>query len=201
MRKLNAFVVSLLVLFLLVSCNNRRALVVGKIQKASKLATAEFKVDKLVYGVKNKRILWVFKLNEAQFLAQSQAVIKAGINLEKLQEKDIEIKGNKINITLPPVEVINFSYPAESFKKVDLLTNDAFSTKINLEDQEKFFQDAEIDIRNSLKYMGIIETTRQKTRIMLEAMLQNLGYKEIYINFKDGELIPEIEELEELTKS
>lgn len=201
MRNLNWLILSILVLFILSSCNNRRALVVGKIQKASKLATAEFKVDKLVYGVKNKRILWVFKLNEAQFLAKSQAVIKAGINLEKIQQEDIKISGNSISIKLPPVEVINFSYPAESFQKVDILSNDAFSTKINLEDQEKFFRDAEIDIRNSLKYMGIVETTREKTRIMLEAMLQNLGYKEIYIDFKDGELIPEVEELEELTKS
>jgi len=201
MRKLNTLIFGFLALFLLASCNNRRALVVGKIQKASKLATTEFKVDKLVFGVKNKRILWVIKLNEAQFLAKSQATIKAGINLEKLKEEDIKINRNRISITLPPVEVINFSYPAESFQKIELLTTDAFSTKINLEDQENFFQDAEIDIRNSLKYMGIIETTQQKTRIMLEAMLQNLGYREIYIDFKEGELIPEVEELKELTGS
>lgn len=201
MRKLNSFIFSLLFLFLLVSCNNKRALVVGKIQKASKLATSEFKVDKLVFGVKNKRILWVIKLNEAQFLAKSQATIKTGINLEKLKEEDIKINQKRISITLPPVEVINFSYPAESFKKIDFLTSDAFSTKIDLEDQENFFQEAEIDIRNSLKYMGIIETTQQKTRIMLEAILRNLGYNEIYIDFKEGELIPEVEELTELTKS
>ncbi len=185
----------------MVSCNNKRALVVGKIQKASKLATSEFTVDKLVFGVKNKRILWVFKLNEAQFLAKSQATIKAGINLEKLKEEDIEIVQNRISITLPPVEVLNFSYPPESFEKIEFLTSDAFSTKINLEDQENFFREAEIDIRNNLKYMGIIETTQQKTRTMLEAMLRNLGYTEIYINFKEGQLIPEVEELLELTQS
>lgn len=172
----------------------------GKIQKASKLSTAEFKVDKLVFGVKNKRVLWVIKLNEAQFLAKSQATIKAGINLDKLKEEDIIIYQNRISITLPPVEVINFSYPAKSFEKIELLTSDAFSTKINLEDQENFFQEAEIDIRNSLKYMGIVETTQQKTRLMLKAMLLNLGYTEIYIDFKEGELIPEVEELSELTK-
>ncbi len=200
MRKLNAIIICLSVFILLVSCTNKRALVVGKIQKASKLATTEFKVDKLVFGVKNKRILWVVKLNEAQFLAKSQATIKTGINLDKLKEEDIKIKQNKISITLPPVEVINFSYPADSFEKIDILTSNAFSTKINLEDQENFFQEAEIDIRNSLKYMGIIETTQQKTRTMLEAMLQNLGYNEIYISFKEGELIPEVEELTELSE-
>lgn len=199
MRKPLLYIIALLVVCLLVSCNNKRALVVGKIQKASKLATAEFKVDKLVFGVKNKRVLWVIKLNEAQFLAKSQATIKAGINLEKLKEEDIKIYQNRISITLPPIEVLNFSYPAESFEKIELLTSDAFSTRIDLEDQEAFFREAEIDIRNNLKYMGVVETTQQKTRIMLEAMLRNLGYTEIYIDFKEGQLIPEVEELTELT--
>lgn len=200
MRKLFIHIIGLLCVCLLISCNNKRALVVGKIQKASKLATAEFKVDKLVFGVKNKRILWVIKLNEAQFLAKSQATIKAGINLEKLKEEDIKIYQNRISITLPPIEVLNFSYPAESFEKIELLTSDAFSTRIDLEDQEAFFREAEVDIRNNLKYMGVVETTQQKTRIMLEAMLRNLGYTEIYIDFKEGQLIPEVEELTELTE-
>lgn len=174
------------------SCQEKRGLVVGKIQKASKLSTTEFKVDKLVFGVKNKRILWVIKLNQAEFLAQSQAVIKTGVNLEKIKEEDIVISGRRISVTLPHVEVINFSYPAENFKKIDLLSDGAFSTRIDLEDQEKFFREAELDIRNSLQYMGIVETTQKKTRTMIEALLRNLGYNEIYIDFKEGELITEI---------
>ena len=186
----------LIVLSLLYSCDNKRALVVGKIQKASKLATTEFTIDKLVFGVKNKRILWAIKLNEAQFLARSKAIVKTGINLEKIKEEDIKINGKKINLMLPSVEVINFSYPAECFSKIDLLTSNAFSTKINLKDQEGFFRQAEIDIRNSLQYMDIVETTQQKTRIMLRSMLQNIGYDEIYIDFKDDQLITEIPETE-----
>lgn len=179
-------------LVFLFSCQEKRGLVVGKIQKASKLSTTEFKVDKLVFGVKNKRVLWVVKLNQAEFLAQSQAIIKAGVDLEKVREEDIQINGRKINITLPHVEVINFSYPAEKFKKIKLLSSNAFTTKINLEDQEKFFREAELDIRASLQYMDIVETTEKKTRVMLEAMLRNLGYNEIYIDFKTGELIPQV---------
>ena len=182
----------LLLFSVMSSCQKRRALVVGKIQKASKLSTTEFKVDKLVFGVKNKRILWVVKLNQAEFLAKSQATIKTGVDLEKIKENDISIKGSKINLVLPPVEVINFSYPAEQFKHIEIMSKNAFSSKITLEDQEKFFREAELDIRNSLKYMGIVEATQKKTRKMLEVMLHNLGYDEIYIEFKDGDLITEI---------
>ena len=101
-----------------------------------------------------------------------------------------------ISITLPPVEIINFSYPAERFSKIDILTTNAFTTKINLEDQEHFFRQAELDIRNSLQYMDIVETTQKKTSTLLRAMLINLGYNEIYIDFKEDKLITEIIETE-----
>ena len=94
---------------------------------------------------------------------------------------------------LPPVEVINFSYPAENFKRDSLISGNAFMNKITLSDQEDFFQDAESDIRNNLKYLNIVSITEKKTSLMLETMLRALGYEEIYIDFKKSEvLIPEI---------
>ncbi|WP_420575188.1 DUF4230 domain-containing protein [Ekhidna sp.] len=188
------YIVSLMAL--LTACKDDRGLVVGKIKKASKLATTEFTIDKIVYGVKRKRLLWVVKLNEAKFLAHSKAIVKAGVDLEKLQKEDVDIQGKSISLKLPAVEVINFSYPAELFEMDTLVSTDAFLNKISLEDQESFFQDAEIDIRNSLKHMNIIEATEKKTRLMLENLLRTLGYQEIYIDFHKGELIPEISEEE-----
>lgn len=182
---------------LLVSCSDDRGLVVGKIKKASKLATTEFTIDKVVFGVKRKRLFWVVKLNEAKFVAHSQAIVKAGINLEKLKPEDVVIDGKSISLTLPNVEIINFSYPAERFEMDTLISGKAFLNTISLADQEQFFQDAETDIRNSLKYMDIVETTEKKTRLLLETMLETIGYSEIYIEFKEGELIAEIEFEEE----
>lgn len=193
MRRL---VFCLLISLMIVSCRDDKGLVVGKIKKASKLATTEFTIDKIVYGVKRKRLFWVVKLNEAKFLAHSKAIVKAGVDLEKLQKEDVDIQGRSISLKLPHVEVINFSYPAELFEKDTLISTDAFLNRISLEDQESFFQDAEIDIRNSLKHMDIVEATEKKTRLMLENMLRTLGYQEIYIDFHKGELIPEIKEEE-----
>jgi len=62
-----------------------------------------------------------------------------------------------------------------------------------VQDYDRFFQLAETDIRNNLKYLGVVKTTEEKTRQMLEMLLKNLGYTEIYIHFKEGLLIPEIE--------
>jgi len=187
-----------LVLFLsalfLVSCKDDRGLVVGKIKKASKLSTTEFTIDKVVFGVKSKRLMWVVKLNEAKFVAHSQAIVKAGVNLEKLKPDDVKIEGKSISLTLPHVEIINFSYPAELFEMDTLISGKAFLNSISLADQEQFFQDAETDIRNSLQYMDIVKSTEKKTRLLLETMLETIGYNEIYIDFHEGKLIAEIEE-------
>lgn len=173
-------------------CREERAFTVGKIKKASKLATVEFTVDKIVYGVKRKRLLWFINLNQATFIAYSKAHIKAGVDLEKLRAEDVEITGKRIKLKLPPVQVINFSYPAEEFSYDPMVSKNAFLNKIDLSDQEQYFQDAETDIRNSLKNMGIVSATQKKTTLMLETLLRTLGYNEIFIDYHEGELIPEI---------
>jgi hypothetical protein len=173
-----------------ISCKkNDRALVVGKIQNASDLATTEFVIDKIVFGTKTKRLAF-FKINEASFMAYSQAKVKAGIDLSKIRESDIRIEGNKIHLRLPPIEVINFSYPPASFVEDSLISNPKiFLNKINIRDQEEFFRLAELDIRENLQYMGIVKTTQNHTRQMFNVLLGSLGYEEIYINFENDDLI------------
>ncbi|WP_417588763.1 DUF4230 domain-containing protein [Owenweeksia hongkongensis] len=188
---LKPYLIILISSLLFISCKeDKRGLVVGKIQKASELATTEFTVNKLVHGTKTKKIAWVFKLNEARFLAYSQAKIKTGIELGRLRKEDIEIDGDIISIMLPPVKVVNFSYPPESFYLDSLISDpNQFLNKISIEEQEHFFREAELDIRNNLKYIGIVETTQQNTRILLTRLLSSLGYNEIHINFKNDSLI------------
>lgn len=171
------------------SCKDDRGLVVGRIHKASKLATTEFTIDKIVYGTETKRVAWVFEIGKASFIAHSKAIIKTGVDLQKLGKEDIEIDGGSIALKLPPVEVINFSYPPESFEIDNELSRRSLFAKIDVKEQEKFFREAEIDIRNNLKYMGVVRTTQEKTRSMLNVMLRSLGYEEIYIQFKSDSLL------------
>lgn len=185
---------SIIALIILIgSCqNDRRAIVVSKIRQASLLATTEFTIDKTVFATREKKLLGLFKINQADFLAYTTAIVKAGIDLDRLGAEDIRIEGKRISLKLPHVEVINFSYPVEKYRIDHDVTNDAFLNRFTIEDYDRFFQQAEIDIRNNLKYLGIIKTTKQKTRILIETLLKNLGYREIYISFDDGPLIPEI---------
>lgn len=192
--------VVLLSCLLAFSCErDRRGLVVGKIHKASKLATTEFTINKIVHGTKTRRLGWVIKLNEARFIAYSTARIKTGINLEKLTREDIEIEDQRISLKLPPIEVLNFSYPPGDFRIDRRISDDAFLNSISVMDQEQFFRRAELDIRNNMEHMGIVETSQQKTRSLLTVMLKSLGYREVYIEFESDELIIDRVPMEEET--
>ncbi|MCS4436915.1 DUF4230 domain-containing protein [Aquiflexum gelatinilyticum] len=186
----NSFLAVMILTVLLFSCKkNERALVVGKIQNASDLATTEFVIDKIVFGTKTKKLA-LLKISEASFMAYSKARVKAGIDLSKIKEADIRIEDTKIHLELPPIEVINFSYPPSSFVEDSLISDPkVFLNKIDIRDQEEFFRLAELDIRENLRYMGIVRTTQNNTRQLFQILLSSLGYDEIYISFKSDDLI------------
>ena len=192
MKGITIFSIALL---LLTGCQNRqRALVVSKIKQASKLATTETVIDKIVFGTSDKRLLGIIRLNQARFAAKSTAIIKTGIDLNKIEPGDITIDGKRITLLLPHVEVINFSYPFSLFDIDESITQDKFLNEIDIYDQENFYRLAELDIRNNLKYTGIQQATEAKTRLLMEGLLKNLGYEEIYISFKtNGKLLPEVD--------
>ena len=187
-------------LFLFSGCqtedNSNRALVISQIQNASKLSTVEYVVSKIVIGRKEKKLLG-FPLRDASFLATTEASIKVGIDLAKITSDDVEEDGDKITIQLPPVEVINFSYPAEKFKVDSDLSKDWDFNSINVEDMDFYFREAELDIRENLPRLGIYNTAQSRTRIFIENLLKRAGYKEIYIHYGSTEAEAPEKEAEE----
>ncbi len=178
--------ISLLLLLAFSSCQrNKRYLVVSKIKSTAKLATTETVINKVIIGQKKKSLFGLVRLGSAEFVAYSQATVKTGIDLTKLKHDDIKIEGNVIELNLPPVEVLDFSYPFSSYVMDTVLSDNDIFNKIDVIDQENYYRMAENDIRQQLKFMGIVEQTKENTRKLLEGLLTNLGYKEVYITFAD----------------
>lgn len=177
------------ILFLVGCKKDNRALVVSKIRSVSKLATTETTIDKVVLGTQDKRFLGIVKINQARFVAYTEAKVKAGIDMTKMGPRDVKIEGDKIELKLPHVEVLNFSYPFNKYRIDSAITKNAFLNKMDIMDHEHFYRQAELDIRENLEYTGIIESTERRTRQIMEGLLKNLGYNEIYITFKEGKFI------------
>ena len=189
------YILIILTLIILYSCKkeDQRHLIVSKIKSASKLATTETIIDKVVLGTQEKKLLGIIKINKAYFAANTQAIIKTGIDLTLLKEDDIKIEGKRISLEFPHIQVLDFSYPFSTYKIDSTITKNKFLNKIDILDHERFYMMAELDIRNNLQFTGIKEATEAKTRLLMEGLLKNLGYEEIYITFKQGALIQEVE--------
>ncbi len=172
-------------LFLLNSCETGpdRSTVVGKLKSSSKLSTVEYTITKVVSS-KNEGAIKTY------FFAETEARIKAGIDLNKLKEEDIIIEDKKINLTLPQIEIISFSYPSNSFRVIDRYTYDSKLApwkNFNFEKRDELFRQAEDDIKQRIKDLGITETAKKNTIKFLEPILRSIGFTEIYIKFKDEE--------------
>lgn len=186
----------MLLILMVFACKNKedeRYIVVSKVKSVAKLATTETIIDKVVLGTQEKKLLGIVKLNKSYFAAKTQATILSGIDLNKLKPDDIKIEGKRIELSLPHVEVLNFSYPFSKYKIDSTITRNAFLNKMDVMDHEKFYMLAETDIRNNLKYTGVRASTENNTRLLIEGILKNLGYEEIYITFKSGQLITPVE--------
>ncbi len=168
------------------SCNLEpdRATVIAKLRNSSKLATVEYVVSKII-SAKDEH--WFEQ--DAYFFAETQASIKVGIDLEKLSDQDIMIDKKRISITLPAVEVINFSYPAENFKVIKQYSeNDAMLKwhAISVAQKDELYRQGEIDIRENIKNLGIMKTAQANAKMLITKMLQLSGFEEVYIQFKTG---------------
>lgn len=180
----------LIVLVVINGCDKvlpHRAMVVSKIRDVSKLASVEFVVTKMVMATKEKRFLRLVKLNDATFFAQTEATIKVGIDLSKLNEEDITIENNKIKLTLPPVEVLNFSYPADKFHvDEDYSNTNPFGNKLGIEDIDKIYQDAQLQVMRDANFLGLRSTAESKTIMLLNNLLEKIGFEEVYVQFKES---------------
>ncbi len=176
---------TLLVVLTLFSCEkDKRTLVISKVQSVSKLATTETIIDKTVVGTKTKSVLGLIRLNQANFVAYTEATVKTGIDLQKLSEYDVRIDGKEITLHLPPVEVLDFQYPFQKFVVDSTILDDSWINRFDIVNYEEFYRQAELDIRNNLQYTGIVDVTQNKTRLLLTSMLKNLGYEAIFIDFE-----------------
>lgn len=194
MERIKSVYIILAIALALTACKkDDRGLVVSKIKAASELATTQVVVDKYVFAAKTKRIFWTIPINRAYFAAKTEATIKLGIDLSKLKGKNVEIDGTRISLVLPPIEVITFNYPFEKFKIDRNISDNAFLNKISVADIEEYYRLAELDIKEHINYMGVIEQAKTNTANLMENLLLGLGYTEIYIDFEESKkgIVPE----------
>lgn len=156
----------------------------NRLKGAAKLATVKFTFNKIIWGEKEKRIF--IKLKNASFLAYSKVEITAGIDLAKLQSRDVEVRGRAVRIKLPPAEIIAYSYPFEKIQVDRNYTANRFLNPIRLEDMEEFLRLADSDVRRNLDGLGLRRRAEENTRLLLGRVLKKFGFETVDLEFSEA---------------
>jgi hypothetical protein len=149
------------------------------LRQMGNLATTEYVVTKIVKA--NDDQTW-YKLGDRKILISCQANIKAGVDLTKLTADDVAIDGKNITLYMPPPQVLSLSVPPEKikveYKEISMLRNDFDNAE-----RDALLTQAENQIRNSVKELGVIETAEKNTTLFVTDFLKKLGFESVTISY------------------
>jgi hypothetical protein len=175
------FFYSALSILAIISCNkasDQRQEVLA-LRQMGNLATTEYVVTKIVKATDDQT--W-YKLGDRKILISCQANIKAGIDLTKLTENDVVIDGKNITLYLPPPQILSLSIPPEKinveYKEISIMRDDFDNAE-----RDALLTQAENQIRNSVKELGVMETTEKNTTLFVSNFLKKLGFESVNISY------------------
>lgn len=155
---------------------------VGKITSLTELGTVEYVVTKIVKA--SDDATW-YKFGDRKILFSCKAILKAGIDLSKLEDSDIQVNTEEktITITLPRAELLSVNLKPENIKLIyekTSITRSSFSNK----ERDAVLAQGEADILKSVPDMGIFDDAENNAKLFLEAFFKQAGFTNVNIEFK-----------------
>ncbi|MDA3615059.1 DUF4230 domain-containing protein [Polluticaenibacter yanchengensis] len=153
------------------------------VQSLQQLATVEYTISKVIKANDNKT--W-YTIGDRKILFTSNAKIKAGIDLSKLQAENITVNGKSISIKLPEPEIFSINIPPDEIKE-------AYSEKgfwrdeFSAEEKQQLLQQAETQIKQAAydPQLGILNQAKLSTQTYLTNLLTSLGFEQVYLYYGD----------------
>ncbi len=159
---------------------NSEAVVQG-IQRLNELATVKYTTQVIVTEEQNPRILQQplpeFLTGE-KVLLMAVGEVHAGIDLEELGQRDIQVEGQRVTIDLPQARILDSSLDEDKTKLYD---RDRGLLRIRGNDTllEEARRDAEDRMVEAARQNGIVEQAQNNAEESLRAFVTSLGYEDV----------------------
>jgi hypothetical protein len=150
------------------------------LKEMSDLSTVEYTITKIVKANDNKT--W-FKIGDKKILMSCEAIIKGGIDMSKINENSFIIKDKTIEVTLPEPKITSFNIPHEKIK-TEYEEVGIFRTNFTSTERDLLTRQAEVQIRNSIPSLGILNQAKANTALFVTNFLRRLGYENIKVKFE-----------------
>lgn len=156
---------------------------VSRLKSSSDLATVEVVFSKVVKGSKTSTFLGI-PTGYSDFLAETEARAKAGIDLSQVRIGEIDWETGSISLILPPPKMISIEIPAESFRVNEEYTKDHYLSELESEDMDAFYRQAEREVRAEVQRMNLEQMAREKTETFLSGFLSKTGFSQVSFQYQ-----------------
>jgi hypothetical protein len=170
---------------LLFACNSKteeEKADVFEIRNIGVLATSEYTVGKVVRLKDDKE--W-YKFGDRSILISCKAKIKGGVNLSKISENDIVIKGKTIQISLNQPEIVSFDMDPNHIR-TELEDINGFRMQFSQAEKNEILSLGEKSIREDILQTGILDDAERNARRFIIEFYKQLGYQDVQVIFKKG---------------
>lgn len=183
-------IVFLLIWFLVIKkksntyINLNRAAVIKEMRSLQRIETASFTIEKIIdAGSTQTNIFKQFLFGDKILLiAHGQSI--AGFDLSQVSEKDIEVDGTTLKVTLPAPQILITALDNAQTRVYDKQTGILNPGEKNLESDAR--QAAEKAIRDAACEGGILQQASDNGRKQLTALFYALGFTTVTIEIPQG---------------
>ena len=145
--------------------------VVHEVQSLSDLVTVKYVLNKVVVL---EDVKWY---GENRVLLLAQGVVKAGIDLKRLQPEDVSIAGKKITLRLPPPQITDAYLDDTASQVIDHTTGLLRAFDKDLEQSAR--QNAVDDIARAARNSGILAEADKRGREELQNFFKRAGFASV----------------------
>jgi hypothetical protein len=149
--------------------------IVHEIRSLARLETIKFSLEKIITAETRQGVFdWLIG-DRLIFVAHGEVI--AGIDLNKLDPEDLEVKGFVLYVTLPEAEIFVTALDNEQSYVYDRDTGLFTHGEVNLETEAR--RAAEREIEKSALEDGILDLAEQNAISFLDRLFRDLGYPEV----------------------
>jgi len=145
--------------------------VVHEVQSLSDLVTVKYVLNKVVVL---EDVKWY---GENRVLLLAQGVVKAGIDLKRLQPEDVSIAGKKITLRLPPTQITDAYLDDAASQVIDHTTGLLRAFDKDLEQSAR--QNAVDDLARAARNSGILTEADKRGREELQNFFKRAGFESV----------------------
>lgn len=145
-----------------------------QVKTLSELVTVQYVIEKVVVV---EDVRWVAVLGENRVLMVAHGVVKAGLDLNRLEPGDLRVHDQSITLKLPPARITEAFLDEKQTRVVERSTGFLRSFDKDLEQTAR--QNALDEIRRAALDGGILKDADTRARQQLTDLLRRMGFQQV----------------------